>query len=155
MLIRGTNACLTSGIILQGGPLTVTNLQIPQRFQLVSGLSSLDAGVRLIPFGVGLSVGTILSANVAKRFKVPAIYSIIVGALLQIVGYALLGSSGSYVDIPPAVYAYLVIAGLGCGISFQILILTIPAVAEKRDHGEYPLSFCFDLPECQGLTNSQ
>ncbi|KAI1842149.1 hypothetical protein JX266_011682 [Neoarthrinium moseri] len=122
------------GIILQGGPLTVTNLQIPQRFQLVSGLSSLDAGVRLIPFGVGLSAGTILSANVARRSKVPPVYSVIVGALLQVLGYALLASSGSYVAVPPAVYAYQVIAGLGCGISFQTLILAIPAVSEKRDH---------------------
>ena len=121
--------------MLQGGPLTVTNLQMPQRFQLVTGMSSLDAGVRLIPFGVGLSVGTIMSANIAKRFKVPVVYCVITGSLLQVIGYALLGSSGSYVNIPPAVYAYLVIAGIGCGISFQILILTIPTIAEKRDHG--------------------
>lgn len=121
--------------MLQGGPLTVTNLQIPQRFQLVTGMSSLDAGVRLIPFGVGLSAGTIMSANIAKRFKVPVVYCVITGSLLQVIGYALLGSSGSYVNIPPAVYAYLVIAGIGCGISFQILILTIPTIAEKRDHG--------------------
>ena len=115
--------------------MTVTNLQIPQRFQLVTGMSSLDAGVRLIPFGVGLSVGMIMSANIAKRFKVPVGYCVITGSLLQVIGYALLGSSGSYVNIPPAVYAYLVIAGIGCGISFQILILTIPTIAEKRDHG--------------------
>ncbi|KAK7948856.1 uncharacterized protein PG986_009742 [Apiospora aurea] len=122
------------GIIPQGGPLTVTNLQIPQRFQLVGGYSSLDAGVRLIPFGVGLSAGTILSANVAKRSKVPTIYTVMVGALLQILGYALLATGGSYIDIPPGVYGYQVIAGLGCGISFQTLILNIPHVAEKRDH---------------------
>ncbi|KAK8039562.1 hypothetical protein PG993_007973 [Apiospora rasikravindrae] len=122
------------GIILQGGPLTVTNLQIPQRFQLVGGYSSLDAGIRLIPFGGGLSAGIILSANVAKRSKVPTIYSVMVGALLQIVGYALLATGGSYVHIPSAVYGYQVIAGLGCGISFQTLILNIPHVAEKRDH---------------------
>ncbi|KAK8134590.1 hypothetical protein PG984_006602, partial [Apiospora sp. TS-2023a] len=122
------------GIVLQGGPLTVTNLQIPQRFQLVGGLSSLDAGVRLVPFGVGLSAGTILSANVAKRSRVPVMYTVMVGALLQVVGYALLATGGSYVDIPPAVYGYQVIAGLGCGVSFQTLILNIPHVAEKRDH---------------------
>ena len=115
--------------------MTVTNLQIPQRFQLVTGMSSLDAGVRLIPFGVGLSAGTIMSANIAKRFKVPVVYCVITGSLLQVIGYALLGSSGSYVNIPPAVYAYLVIAGIGCGTSFQILILTIPTIAEKRDNG--------------------
>lgn len=92
-----------SGIILQGGPLTVKNMQLPQRFQLVSGLSSLDAGVRLILFGAGLAAGTILSANVVKRAKVPAahVYAVVAGALLQILGFALLATSGSFVDIPP------------------------------------------------------
>lgn len=64
-------------------------------------------------------------------------YSVMGGALLQVVGYALLATGGSYVDIPAAVYGYQVIAGLGCGISFQTLILNIPHVVEKRDHGEY------------------
>ncbi|KAH9905833.1 putative multidrug resistance protein fnx1 [Xylariomycetidae sp. FL2044] len=122
------------GIIVGAGPLTVTNLQIPQRFQLISGLSSLDAGVRLIPFGVGLSAGTIAVANVAKRLKIPAVYCILAGALLQVLGFALLGTSGTYVYIPAKVYVYLVIAGIGCGVSFQMLLLTVPAVAEKRDH---------------------
>jgi predicted MFS family arabinose efflux permease len=115
----------------------VSNLQIPQGFQLVCGLSSLDAGVRLIPFGVGLSAGTILSAAVAKRTKVPTIYSVMLGSLLQIVGYALLATTESFIAIPPGVYGYQVIAGLGCGISFQALILNIPLVAEKRDHCKY------------------
>ncbi|ETS76594.1 hypothetical protein PFICI_11981 [Pestalotiopsis fici W106-1] len=105
------------GIILQGGPLTVTNLQIPQRLQLVNGQSSLNAGVRLIPFGAGLSVGTILSANAVKRAKVSIVYFVIVGALLQVLGYALLSSMGSSVEVPRAIYAYQIIA-----------------VAEKRDH---------------------
>ncbi|KAK7920463.1 MFS multidrug transporter-like protein [Apiospora marii] len=149
----GTLLWIKSGIFLQGGPLTVTNLQIPQRFQLISGLTSLDAGVRLIPFGAGLSAGTILSANVTKKSKIPAVYSVLVGAVLQIVGYALLASSGSYVGIPPAVYAYQVIAGLGCGISFQTLILLIPFVAEKRDHGESSLpSRLKSISACQNLT---
>lgn len=64
-------------------------------------------------------------------------YNVMIGALLQVVGYALLARGGSNVDIPPAVDGYQVIAGLGCGISFQTLILNIPQVAEKRDHGEY------------------
>ncbi|KAI0146368.1 putative multidrug resistance protein fnx1 [Xylariaceae sp. FL1272] len=122
------------GIFLQGGPLTVTNLQIPQRFQLVNGLSSLNAGIRFIPFGVALSAGTILSANAAKRFKIPAVYCVLCGALTQILGFSLLGTSGFSDNIPGRLYAYLVIAGLGCGVSFQILILAVPAVTEKRDN---------------------
>jgi hypothetical protein len=146
---NAANTCLTSGIILQGGPLTVTNLQIPQRFQLVTGLSSLDAGVRFIPFGVALSVGTITSANMARRSSLPAVYSVIVGALLQVIGFALLASSGTWVEIPAAIYGYLVIAGFGCGVSYQTLMLFIPAAAEKRDHGEHrPLN----LAGCERLT---
>lgn len=135
---------LNRGIILQGGPLTVTNLQLPQRFQLISGQSSLDAGVRMIPFGAGLAAGTILSANVVKRSKLPAVYFVIFGALLQVVGFTLLATSGSWVAIPPAVYGYQIIAGLGCGISFQTLILLIPVVVEKRDHGEYRRKLSLD-----------
>ncbi|OTA80297.1 hypothetical protein M434DRAFT_38029 [Hypoxylon sp. CO27-5] len=121
------------GIVLLGGPLTVTAFQLPQRFQLVNGLSSLDAGVRLVPFGGAVPVGTITSAAVAGKLRVPAIYITISGALLQVVGFALLGTLQPSAGIPAAVYGYQVIAGVGCGISFQTLFLTIPFTADKCD----------------------
>ncbi|EMR65128.1 putative efflux pump antibiotic resistance protein [Eutypa lata UCREL1] len=123
------------GIVLLGGPLTVTTFQLPQRFQLINGLSSLDAGVRLVPFGAAVPIGTVASANIAGKLQVPAVYIIIAGAVLQVVGFALLGTLEASTQIPPAVYGYQVIAGLGCGISFQTLFLAIPFIAEKRDHG--------------------
>ncbi|RYP49219.1 hypothetical protein DL768_005036 [Monosporascus sp. mg162] len=88
-------------IVLLGGPLTVAAFQLPQRFQLINGLSSLDAGVRLVPFGGAVPVGTITSANVAGKLRVPAIYITIAGALLQVVGFALLGTLQVSLEIPP------------------------------------------------------
>lgn len=132
---KGTDFRLISGIVLLGGPLTVTTFQLPQRFQLINGLSSLDAGVRLVPFGAAVPIGTVASANIAGKLQVPAVYIIIAGAVLQVVGFALLSTLEASTQIPPAVYGYQVIAGLGCGISFQTLFLAIPFIAEKRDYG--------------------
>ncbi|KAK5989755.1 putative MFS-type transporter [Cladobotryum mycophilum] len=78
------------GILLLGGPLTVTTLQLPQRFQLVNGNSAIGASMKLIAFGGAVLIGTITCANLSK-FKVPFMYIIIFGALLQAIGFALLG----------------------------------------------------------------
>ncbi|KAI1743096.1 putative efflux pump antibiotic resistance protein [Xylaria scruposa] len=122
------------GVVLVGGCLTVPTLQLPQRFQLINGLSPLDAGVRLIPFGAALSLGTIVSVQTASKLRIPAIFILMAGALLQVVGFALLGTLNPSAKLPPLVYVYQVIAGLGCGICVQMLFLAIPFTAEKRDH---------------------
>lgn len=112
----------------------MTTLQIPQRFELVHNLSSLSAGVRLVPFGAAVPVGTIASAKIASALKVPFIYILFIGAALQVIGFALLGVTKT---AAATIYGYEVIAGLGCGISFQTLFLAIPFTVEKRDQGEF------------------
>ncbi|KAK7979680.1 t-SNARE [Apiospora arundinis] len=102
-------------------------------FQLLNGLSGLDAGVRLIPFGAAVPFGTIASTNVLSKLRVPAVFVTIIGALLQVVGYALLGTSEVSSHIPPALYGYQVIAGVGCGVCFQTLFLAIPFTVEEGD----------------------
>ncbi|KAI0509536.1 putative efflux pump antibiotic resistance protein [Xylaria bambusicola] len=121
------------GVVLLGGPLTVPTFQLPQRFQLINGLSPLDAGVRLIPFGGAVPLGTIASVQIAGKMRVPAIFLLMAGALFQVVGFALLGTLNPSAQVPASVYGYQVIAGVGCGICFQMLFLAIPFTAEKRD----------------------
>ncbi|KAI2468606.1 putative multidrug resistance protein fnx1 [Annulohypoxylon bovei var. microspora] len=116
-----------------GGPLVVTIYQIPQFFQLVYGLSGLDAGVRVVPFTALWSVGLIISPTLAGKLKVPPIYIILVGSSIQVIGFALLGTLPVSLQIPPQIYAYEVIAGLGCGLVFPLLFIMIPFVAQKRD----------------------
>ncbi|KAJ3580399.1 hypothetical protein NPX13_g165 [Xylaria arbuscula] len=116
-----------------GGPFVISVYQLPQRFQLVNGLSGLDAGVRLIPFTLASPVGTGFAASVAGRLKIAPIWIIITGAALQVVGFSLLGTLPHTLDILPRTYGFEIIAGFGCGMNLALLFVIIPNVVDDRD----------------------
>ncbi|KAH7131785.1 MFS multidrug transporter-like protein [Dendryphion nanum] len=120
-------------IILVGAPVAVTNFQLPQRFILINGLSSFDSAIRIIPFGASSAFGTMLSGKLISKLRVPSIYLILVGAVLQVIGFALLGTLNDSRTIQKSVYGYQVLAGLGCAFSFSNLLLLVAFTAEKRD----------------------
>ncbi|KAI1180324.1 putative multidrug resistance protein fnx1 [Nemania sp. FL0916] len=127
------------GILLNfvflGGPTVICQFILPQRFQLVYGLSGLDAGVRLIPFTAVIPIGSVFASTLGGRFKIPPIYLLIVGSVLQIIGFSLMGTiPTNTLDIPQQVYGYQILAGWGCGINFSLLFILIPFVNEKRDN---------------------
>lgn len=123
---------------------------IPQRFQLVYGTSGLDAGVRLIPFTLLMPFGTVLASTLAGRLKVPPLYLILTGSCLQVIGFALLGTLPTSTETPNQIYAFQVIAGMGCGMNFTLLFIMVPYVVEKRYNGK-PLTSCFFVLDV-GLT---
>ncbi|KAF5867863.1 putative mfs multidrug transporter protein [Botrytis fragariae] len=118
---------------LIGGPLVVTLYQTPQMFQLVYGLNGLEAGIRVVPFTALWAVGLLVSPTLAGRLKVPPIYIVMIGSCIQTVGFALMGTIPVTLQIPSRIYAYEVIAGLGCGLVFPLLFVMVPFVAEPRD----------------------
>ncbi|OGM40588.1 hypothetical protein ABOM_010663 [Aspergillus bombycis] len=99
--------------IFLGGTWFVTIFQLPQRFQVVNGLSPLQAGIRFIPFTAAAPVGSALSSAV--------------------VGFALLSTLSASLTITAAQYGYQIIAGFGCGINISLLILMTPFTVEERD----------------------
>ncbi|KAI1773206.1 putative efflux pump antibiotic resistance protein [Hypoxylon cercidicola] len=121
------------GFFLLGGPITVTVFQLPQRFQLVNGLSGLDAGVRMLPFAVGVTVGSSVGARIADQFQTSTIFVVIAGSILQVIGLVLLSYLSTSVAIPSELYGYLVLIGFGCGINYSTLYLMIPITVHSRD----------------------
>ncbi|PHH70646.1 hypothetical protein CDD80_5877 [Ophiocordyceps camponoti-rufipedis] len=119
--------------VLVGVPIVVTNFQLPQRFQLVNGLSSIDASVRILPFGAAFCVGSLASSRLTSSLRVPSIYHVLAGSAMQVVGFALLGVLPSSPDIQPAVYGYQVLCGIGVGLNYMALYLLIPFTADRRD----------------------
>lgn len=115
--------------------MAVTTFQLPQRFQLVNGQHPVDAGVRILPFGLCASVGGMVIGQIFGKFKVPLVYACIIGALLQVLGYTLLGTVEASATIPAKQYGFEVIAGFGAGISYLSLFAAVPFAAEKRDLG--------------------
>lgn len=124
-----------SGFFLIGGPISVAIYLLPQIFQLLYGLSGLDAGVRVIPFTIFWSVGIIAASVIAGRLKVPPMFVILAGSCLQIIGFALLGTLPVTLQVPPRIYGYQIIAGLGCGMSVPLFFVMVPFVVEPRDKG--------------------
>ncbi|KAI1753641.1 putative multidrug resistance protein fnx1 [Xylaria castorea] len=120
--------------LLLGGPTVICMFILPQRFQLVYGTSGLDAGVRLIPFTAVIPIGSIFASILAGKFKIPPVYLLILGSALQVLGFALIGTLTSTLDIPYRIYGFQVLAGWGCGINFSLLFILIPFVNERRDH---------------------
>ncbi|KAI1412104.1 putative multidrug resistance protein fnx1 [Hypoxylon sp. FL1857] len=130
---RGMMGILLNFVLL-GGPTVICMFIVPQRFQLVYGTSGLNAGVRLIPFTVVIPVSSIVASTLAGKLKIPPLYLLIVGSCLQVIGFAVLGTLPSTLDIPPRIYGGEIIAGWGCGINFSLLFIMIPFVNEKPDH---------------------
>lgn len=123
--------------IFLGGTWFVTIFQLPQRFQVVNGLSPLQAGIRFIPFTVAAPVGSALSSVVGKAFKIPLVYLVLLASIIQVVGFALLSTLSASLTITAAQYGYQIIAGFGCGINISLLILMTPFTVEERDKGEF------------------
>jgi hypothetical protein len=113
--------------------MAVTTYQLPQRFELVNELDSFDAGVRLIPYGAAFPVGSMISANLSSKLRVPGLYLSIVGSGFQVIGYALLSTLDSSVHITPGTYGYEVLCGLGCGMTYQMMYLMVPFTVGVRD----------------------
>ncbi|KAI1088164.1 putative efflux pump antibiotic resistance protein [Rostrohypoxylon terebratum] len=131
-----TNRVMVSIILvmaLVGGPMSVTTFQLPQRFQLVNGLSSLDAGIRLLPFGVMFSVGSMFGTTTASKLRIPAIYLVWVGSVLQVIGFAFLSTLDTSLQIHAKVYGYLILCGFGCGMTFVMAYITVPFTVTEFD----------------------
>ncbi|KAI0485706.1 putative multidrug resistance protein fnx1 [Xylaria cf. heliscus] len=120
--------------ILLGGPTVICMFILPQRFQLVYGTSGLDAGVRLIPFSAVIPIGSIFASILGGKHKVPPVYLLLLGSVLQVLGFALIGTLPSTLEIPSRIYGYQILAGWGCGINFSLLFILIPLINEKRDN---------------------
>lgn len=120
-------------MFLVGAPFTVAIIQIPLRFQTVNGVSTLGAGVRLLPFALASPIGSALAAGIAGKAKIPPIYFILLGAIIQVVGFSLLSTAPTTTKINQAQYGYQVISGFGCGVSLASLIVMTPFAIEKHD----------------------
>lgn len=125
-------------IFLTGAPFTVAVIQIPIRFQTVNGVSALGAGIRLLPFAVLSPIGSIIAAGVAGKLKVPPIYLLLGGSVIQTVGLALLSTSPTTTRINIAQYGYQAVAGFGVGVNIACLLVMTPFTVEKRDQCSMP-----------------
>lgn len=107
--------------------------QLPQRFQIVHGLSPIAAGVRVMAYTGAAPIASIITAIVAKK-GVPPIYLVLGASCLQIIGFALLGTLPASTAMSKAQYGYQIIAGFGCGTNISLLTLMTPFSVSQEDN---------------------
>ncbi|KAF2465948.1 MFS multidrug transporter-like protein [Lindgomyces ingoldianus] len=122
---------LLNGISL-GAVWFVTVLELPQKFEIVNGSSPLQAGIHLMPFTFASPIGGVIVSIIAKA-KVPPVYLLLSGSILQLVAYILLGTLPISTRISRAEYGYQVLAGMGVGANISLGTLMTPFSVEKQD----------------------
>ena len=120
---------------LCGMPFNVAVVFIPERLQTVTGTPPLQAGIRLIPYTFGTTIGAIISMVLGKR-KVAVVYIMLVGAVLQTIGQTLLSTLPTTTEWPRSAYGYEVLAGVGMGWNYAILQLTTGIIMQGPDLGK-------------------
>ncbi|KAI1127896.1 hypothetical protein F5Y10DRAFT_188153 [Nemania abortiva] len=116
-----------------GCPSTIALFDLPQMFQLVYGLSGVDAGVRVIAFSATMSVGTAVAVTATGRLKVNPDFMLLLGSVLRIIRFSLMSRIPVSLHVPPELYGLEVVSGLGFGINFTLMYLLMPFQITARD----------------------
>ncbi|KAI2827346.1 hypothetical protein CBS76997_10533 [Aspergillus niger] len=113
--------------------MTVSIVEIPQRFQVVNGSSPIGAGVKLLAFAVSVPAGMMFCSILTGRLPVPLVYVGIGGVIMQVVGFFLFSEIKPETHIWPGQFGYLVLSGLGTGLGVAVFYLMLPLVVAVTD----------------------
>jgi hypothetical protein len=131
LLKTKTIALITSFQFFSSGAFTLLMYFLPLYFQVVSGVSAAQSGVRNVPFILGISLFTIF-AGVLITVTGHYIPLLLVGGILATVGNGMIYTLG--VNSPSSEWiGYQVITGVGVGMSIQVPIIVGQAVVEPTD----------------------
>ncbi|EEY15609.1 conserved hypothetical protein [Verticillium alfalfae VaMs.102] len=132
---------------LTGFPFMAAIINIPQRLQTVNSTTAIGAGLRMLPLLLLSPVASALSGVLITKLKVPPLYVLTLGGVLQVIGVGLFSSLDSTtLRVPDAQYGYQVIMGLGFGFNLAtILMMATIIVSEKDLGGTIGLAVCSAL----------
>ena len=102
------------------------------------GTSPFGAGLRLIPFNFSIALSSVLINVIAGKTRIPPVYLLLVGSIIQLIGLALFSTLSDDLTIPRVIYGWEVISGCGIGIVMGMLLVLPPHLVEPRDLGTSP-----------------
>ena len=102
-------------------------INVPQRAQTVNELSPVRAGLTLLPLLLAPPFVTAVQGVMTSSLKVPPLYLVLLGAVLQLVGASLTSSlptDGYRITLQQ--YVYEVSMGLRLGLSISTVLTLAP-----------------------------
>lgn len=111
-------------------------INIPQRLQTVNSTTAIGAGLRMLPLLLLSPVASALSGVLITKLKVPPLYVLTLGGVLQVIGVGLFSSLDSTtLKVPDAQYGYQVIMGLGFGFNLATILMMATIIVPENDLG--------------------
>lgn len=131
LLKKKTISLITAYLFFNSGAFMLLMYFLPLYFQVVSGVSAAQSGIRNLPYILGISLLTIF-AGVFITITGHYIPLLIFGAVFATIGngliYTLSATSSSSAWI-----GYQALSGIGVGLGIQIPIIVAQAVVETSD----------------------
>ena len=133
-LFRNQVFSVSSGIgFISGFALFGAVIFLPEYMQMARGVSATKSGLMLIPLTLGIVFGSVGSGQLITRMGKYKIYPII-GSAMLVAGFFLL--SLFKVNTPYALEgAYMLVTGVGLGLSMQVIVLATQNSVEFGDLG--------------------
>ena len=114
-------------------PMFAAIIYIPVYLQLVDGVSATRSGVLLLPLMGGMLTTSIISGRLVTRFGRYKVYPVC-GTALMSVGMYLFTRLGVHTSLTVA-GLYMVVFGIGMGMTLQIVVVAVQNAVERRDLG--------------------
>ena len=108
-------------------------IYIPVYLQLVDGESATRSGVLLLPLMGGMLTTSIISGRLVSHYGRYKVYPVF-GTALMTVGMWLFTHLGAHTSLGVA-SGYMVVFGVGMGMTLQIVVVAVQNAVERRDLG--------------------
>ena|SRR5687767_6727629 len=130
-----THFCRTA--FLAGFPFLVLIVFLPQRFQLMNGLSPVHSGVRMLPLLLLSATGAGLGGIMSKTRNISS-HVLLVSLGLQLLGLGLMTTLPTTAEFTSDIYGFEVILGLGFGLTLScVVIVAQTEVKNDPDVGKH------------------
>jgi EmrB/QacA subfamily drug resistance transporter len=128
-----TTTLSTIGSIAVGVALFGSAVFLGQYFQIARGYSPTVAGLLTLPMIIGSTVSSTVSGQLIARFGKWKVY-LVTGSVLMLVGFGLLSTIDHQTSIV-LMGAYLLILGVGLGMTMQNMVLAVQNSVKIADLG--------------------
>lgn len=127
----------------------VVVVNLPQRLQIVNGLTPAAAGIHVLPLLSQVAVGAFVTGIITSKVNI-AWYLLVGSNILTTVGVGLISNLPISTRIPPIEYFYQVMLGFGFGMTLTCLMVVVRSEVQFQDNGMllYKFMILISLTNC-------
>ncbi|KEQ86265.1 MFS general substrate transporter [Aureobasidium pullulans EXF-150] len=120
-------------VFFTGFPFVVTIMALPQRLQIVNGVSPENAGLHMLPLIGSTALGAILTGTITGKFNI-AWHLLVFSNVLMTVGCGLMSTLPTDSEIANLCYLYQIILGFGFGLTMASSMVVIRTEVAMKDN---------------------